>query len=207
MYGTRRIILIVLALIAAFLLFMMVSFYLYPVFNPDAEIESTRIEMPRPSKGYYEFDYVRFGPAAVMSLQEEIEQLEEQIASRQDKDDRDIQVIDSLQRETDRKDRRIARLEAQLQNGQQDNADRFAFGGGFGGGTSASNGLEGDGRLAAIAKSLMTLDEEELGPIVNRLTDSQLEELYTNSSNIRRSKLMRSLDPGKAATLLRRVMK
>jgi hypothetical protein len=206
MYGTRRIILIVLALLAAFLLFMTISFYLYPVINPDADTESARIEMPRSSKGYYEFDYVRFGPAAVMKLQEEIERLEEQIASRQEKDDRDIEVIDSLQQVNDRKDRRIARLEAQMQRGQQDNGDRFAFGGGFGGGSSASNGLEGDGRVAAIAKSLLTLDEEELGPIVNRLTDSQLEELYTSSSNIRRSKLMRSLDPGKAATLLRRVM-
>lgn len=205
MYGTRRIILIALALIAAFLLFMMLSFYLYPVFNPDAAGESVRIEVPRASKGYYEFDYVRFGPGAVLKLQDEIERLEEQIASRENKDDRDIEVIDSLQQVTQRKDQRIARLEAQLQQGQQDNANRFAFGGGFNGGSS--EGLEGDGRIATIAKSLLTLDEEQLGPILNRLPDDQLVELYKSSSNIRRSKLMSSLDPGKAATLLRRVMR
>jgi hypothetical protein len=206
MYGTRRVILIVLALIAAFLLFMTLSFYLYPVFNPDAAGESMRIEVPRSSKGYYEFDYVRFGPGAVMKLQDEIDRLEEQIASRQNKDDRDIQVIDSLQQETQRKDQRIARLEAQLQRGQQDNSlSPFGSGGGFSGGSSG--GLEGDGKIAAIAKSLLTLDEEQLGPILNRLPDDQLVELYRSSSNIRRSKLMSSLDPAKASTLLRRVMR
>lgn len=154
-------------------------------------MESATISAPRASKGFYEFDYVRFGPAAVKKLQNEVDALEEQLAKRQTNQERRLFVIDSLRRETEEKDETIARLEEQL---QQDEA--------------WAQGLDGNGggKLAAIAQSLMVLDEEELGPILNRLSDSQLVELYKASNRIRRAKLMRSLDPGKAATLLRRVM-
>lgn len=208
MYGRGRIILMILGFIVAFFLFLVLSFYLYPVFNSGSG-QQAAVQVPEDGPGYYEFDYIKFGPAAVRELQSRIEELEDQLASVDQGENNQLATIDSLHRVTVRKDQRIAELEAQLEGASQGGGanTRFASSGGslFGGGSSGSS-LEGDQKLLNISKSLLNLDEDELGPILNRLSDAQLVKLYENSSNIRRAKLMRSLDPGKAALLLRRVM-
>ena len=209
MYGRGRLILMILGFIVAFFLFLVLSFYLYPVFNPDAGDQAAAMEVPKDGPGYYEFDYIKFGPSAVRDLKDRIEELEEQLASVDVGETGELATIDSLHRVTIQKDQRIAELEAQLEQSSQTggNNTRYASSGGslFGGGSSG-NSLEGDQKMQTISKSLLNLDEDELGPILNRLSDAQLVKLYENSSNIRRAKLMRSLDPGKAALLLRRVM-
>jgi len=207
MYGRGRIILMILGFIVAFFLFLVLSFYLYPVFNSNTG-QQAAVEVPEDGPGYYEFDYIKFGPAAVRELQARIEELEEELAGVDRGENDQLATIDSLHRVTVRKDQRIAELEARLEGTEQGGANtRFASSGGslFGSGSS-DNSLEGDQKLQNISKSLLNLDEDELGPILNRLSDAQLVKLYENSSNIRRAKLMRSLDPGKAALLLRRVM-
>lgn len=60
--------------------------------------------------------------------------------------------------------------------------------------------------LEEISKSLLRMDEEALAPILDLLDDDQLVRLYKSSSNMQRQKLLQSLEPKKAADLLKKVM-
>ncbi|MEX2600513.1 MAG: hypothetical protein WD355_02615 [Balneolaceae bacterium] len=55
-------------------------------------------------------------------------------------------------------------------------------------------------------KSLLNLDEEELAPIVSQMSTQQLIRLYNGGGTIQREKLLRSLNPEKAAELMSEVM-
>jgi hypothetical protein len=55
-------------------------------------------------------------------------------------------------------------------------------------------------------KSLLNLDEEDLTPIANQMTQQELVKIYSNSGNIQREKLLRSLSPERAAELMQEIM-
>lgn len=55
-------------------------------------------------------------------------------------------------------------------------------------------------------KSLLNLDEEELAPIVNQMSNMQLVRLYKGGGNIQREKLLRSLESERAAELMTEIM-
>lgn len=60
--------------------------------------------------------------------------------------------------------------------------------------------------FADRVKSLLNLDEEELAPILSRLNNDQLIKLYRSAGNIQREKLLRSLNPDRAARLMESIM-
>lgn len=60
--------------------------------------------------------------------------------------------------------------------------------------------------FADRVKSLLNLDEEELGPILSKLNNDQLTRLYRSAGNIQREKLLRSLNPDRAAKLMESIM-
>lgn len=55
-------------------------------------------------------------------------------------------------------------------------------------------------------KSLLNLDEEELTPIANQMSQQELVRIYSSSGNIQREKLLRSLSPERAAKLMKEIM-
>lgn len=55
-------------------------------------------------------------------------------------------------------------------------------------------------------KSLLNLDEEDLEPIANQMSQNDLVRIYRNSGNIQREKLLRSLSSERAADLMKEVM-
>ena len=55
-------------------------------------------------------------------------------------------------------------------------------------------------------KSLLNLDEEDLTPIANQMTQEELVRIYSSSGNIQREKLLRSLSPERAAKLMQEIM-
>ena len=59
-----------------------------------------------------------------------------------------------------------------------------------------------EANIAEKIKSLLNLDEEQLAPIVNELSDRQLMRLYEGSGTMQRRKLLRSLEPKRAAKLM-----
>lgn len=60
--------------------------------------------------------------------------------------------------------------------------------------------------FAERVKSLLNLDEEELTPIANQMSQQELVRIYSNSGNIQREKLLRSLSPERAAKLMKEIM-
>lgn len=60
--------------------------------------------------------------------------------------------------------------------------------------------------FADRVKSLLNLEEEELTPILSRLNNDQLTRLYRSAGNIQREKLLRSLNPDRAARLMETIM-
>ena len=175
-------------LIAAFLLFMTLSFYLYPYFSqPEEEELPGEFELG----DLYEYDYEEFGPGAVADLLEQIDELEQELAELRAKEEQDMATIDSLYAVTRDQESELERLQAIAEGPQQEGA--------------ATPERDMNARLQEVAGNLLRLNEEELGPIVNRLSDNQLMVLYDNSSNIQRQQLLRALEPAKAATLINRV--
>ena len=181
MYG-RRLFLVIMALIGAFILFLVLAFYLYPIINPEAAYGTYETYINDDLRNFTQQDYD--------NAKAELERLKAQLAGMQGKEVQDQAVIDSLYQLSQDQEMQIVALEGRI-NGltrQQASIQR----------TQDS--------VAVVARSLLNLDEDELGPIVNRLSDKLLVDLYQSSRTIQREKLLRSLEPGKAATLLRRVM-
>ncbi len=183
----RRLLLWLVILIGAFLLFMVISFYLYPVFNqPDDELPG-EFDLG----DFYEYDYEEFGPQAVSDLLGQISELEDELEEIRDKEKQDVTTIDSLYAVN-------RELEDEL---RQTQAIAEANGGIDGNGNGPQ---QLDAQLEEVASNLLVLNEEELAPIVNRLSDNMLLELYENSSGMQRQQLLRALEPAKAATLINR---
>lgn len=55
-------------------------------------------------------------------------------------------------------------------------------------------------------KSFLSLDDENLAPIINEMSDEQLVRLYRGGSSLQRKKLLRSLESKRAAKLMTEVM-
>lgn len=63
-----------------------------------------------------------------------------------------------------------------------------------------------DEEFAQLVKSLLNLEEDDLGPILSQLTNQQLVRLYKNGGNIQREKILRALKSEKAARLMTEIM-
>lgn len=55
-------------------------------------------------------------------------------------------------------------------------------------------------------KSFLSLDDENLAPIINQMSDDQLVRLYRGGSSLHRKKLLRTLESKRAAQLITEVM-
>ena len=66
--------------------------------------------------------------------------------------------------------------------------------------------VEPEEEFAERVKSLLNLDEEDLTPIANQMTQQELVKIYSNSGNIQREKLLRSLSPERATKLMQEIM-
>ncbi len=72
--------------------------------------------------------------------------------------------------------------------------------------TARQDGFVMDEEFGERVKSLLNLDEEELAPIVRELDQEKLIRLYQSGGTIQREKLLRSLEPARAAALMSEVM-
>ncbi|MEQ8525943.1 hypothetical protein [Gracilimonas sp.] len=60
--------------------------------------------------------------------------------------------------------------------------------------------------FAQRVKSLLNLEEDDLAPILERMTNEQLVRLYNGGGTIQREKILRSLNSDKAAKLMTEIM-
>ncbi|HKJ46943.1 MAG TPA: hypothetical protein VJ991_14015 [Balneolales bacterium] len=174
--NTKKIIIYIVALIGAFLISLVASFYIYPLVHPNAVPKKSNLPTMQLS-----------GKASQKSSSEIIKDLRVKIGGMDHKIDslttqrkKDKATIDSLKNIVESK----VKLIAQLQHASLTKKENAKF----------------------IAKSLLNLDEERLSPIVNKLNNKQLMALYNTASNMQRQKLLQSLTPDKAADIVKKVM-
>ncbi|MCG8372967.1 MAG: hypothetical protein MI700_05520 [Balneolales bacterium] len=55
-------------------------------------------------------------------------------------------------------------------------------------------------------KSLLNLDEKEMAPILSKMTNEQLVQIYSEAGNTQREKILRSLSADRAARLITEIM-
>lgn len=60
--------------------------------------------------------------------------------------------------------------------------------------------------FAENVKSLLDLDVEELSPILNKMEDEKLEQIFKAGSGLQRKKLLRSMESDRAAKLMTEVL-
>lgn len=194
--------------LGSFLMLLAIMYLIYPYLHPEQaeEVASEYSELSGNS-----FEAESYSPEAVDALNRQITNLQTTIDSLNSRNSNYEQAIDSLEG-------RVGELTATLeeQNTQQTELAE-----------ATSPGEEGDPvdldsgdprqvseqvteasreELEAISKSLLRMDEDALSPIVNLLEDEQLISIYNSGSSLQREKLLRALEPEKAAEILKKVM-
>lgn len=209
--------------LVSFLVMLGAMYAIYPFLHPqEAEQADTQVE----DTTGREYDPEYYTPDQVSELNSQITSLQDSLQAVRSGSTRYEATIDSLEGliaklqtaadaqeegEPDSEPEKTARPTAQntgggLQNavgqntGMQDNPFASAAGPREAQTDSQSADLE------EISKSLLRMDEEALAPILDLLDDDQLVQLYKSSSNMQRQKLLQSLEPKKAADLLKKVM-
>lgn len=164
--------------IGSFAVLVMVMYFLYPYLNPEkAEQAKEPADMQE-----VRFDPSKYGPKAVESLNKQIENLQLAVDSLISREANYFAQIDSL-------NGRIVEVQQEKEKALAELPEKLA-----------NKSREG------VSKSLLTLDEEALAPIVNLLEERQLVNLYNSASNMQKSKLLRTLKPETAAKILKEVM-
>lgn len=191
MMDARRIIFMILGAIVAFILFLAIAFYLFPVINPEAEFEGGTLG----TIGYNAVDFAEFGPQAVAALKNRISELERQVDEATRKNLDYAEQVDGLTAQ-------LATLESQVGTAGMFAAEIDESGlqetqGGF----SVS-----PDSVIKIVKALFALDDEEISPILAGLSDSQLADIYQQGTNRQREQLLRSLPPNRASSILKRII-
>lgn len=168
--------------LASFIVMMVVMYFLYPYLNPEKkkELEQKNPEVEQAAR----FDPMKYGPKAVDSLNTQVHSLKQIVDSLKTLETTYISQLDSLEEHI-----------AQIQEEEEEEINSKELPEEI----TAEN-------LEDVSKSLLNLDEDALSPIVNLLEDKQLVGLYNSANNMQRAKLLRSLKPDKAATILKKVM-
>lgn len=165
------------ASLGSFAVLLAVMYLAYPYLNPEKSKKVTTVEH---TKEDFRFDPAKYGPKAVESLNKQVKNLQLTIDSLKGTEDKYIRQIDSLQNHIE---------QLKLEQKQAEKTKKITA-----------------KKLNNVSKSLLKLGENALAPIVNLLDNEQLVMLYKEASNIQRAKLLRSLKPDKAASILKQVM-
>lgn len=135
----------------------------------------------------------------------EFESLDDRIRSFYEKEEKLEGKLDSLMALNDELRSEIEELKQsneEMSSGSGDGAEEVAaeFV------TAADEGSKNREDFSERVKSLLNLDEEDLGPIVNQLSNEQLVQLYYGAGSIQREKLLRSLKSERAAEIMKKIM-
>lgn len=190
-----------LLLLGPFVISLVALFFLYPHLHEDRYREvAERIEDER-EEAAPEFDpgMDQFG-GQYMSLSDRLDRYEAE-------EERMTRLIDSLQIVNEELLAEIEELREAAEEAEEwadfdpENPEEFVAAA-----EEVADRVEMDEEVAERVKSLLNLDEEELGPIVNQLSNDHLVRLYVGGGNIQREKLLRSLNPERAAEIMKKIM-
>lgn len=165
--------------LGSFLVVLVAMYFLYSYINPQ---QKESIETETTNMEETGFNPEKYSPKAVESLNKQVENLQQIIDSIKTVETDYINRIDSLQEHIN-----------QVEQDKEETTDKVPE-------------AEMPENMEDVSRSLLNLDEDSLAPIVNLLDNEQLVGLYNSASNMQRAKLLRSLKPDKAATILKEVM-
>ncbi|HKI45650.1 MAG TPA: hypothetical protein VKA08_10000 [Balneolales bacterium] len=142
------------------------------------------------------YDYTKFSPLKFDTLTTEVSKLKKQIQLYKSVPDKNKLLIDSLVKVRKLQKKVITQLRDSLDlQKKQLIADRK---------TKTKQKVTGL-QYSDVGKSLLSMDPSALAPILKKLNDNMLVGLYRDGSNMQREKLLQSLDPNRAAELLKKV--
>jgi Mg/Co/Ni transporter MgtE len=172
--------------IGLFVILLILTYFLYPYLNPDKADKVRKQVKSKVKTANFEpnlsgLQNKNHPAVGVDSLSKLIMNQRAKIDSLKKKDKHRKQVIDSLTQ--------ALKNEKELMKKIAEKQQHLAV------------------SVKKASKSLLQLDDKELAPIVNLLNQSQLMNLYENSGSRQREKLLRTLEPKKAAAILKEVMK
>ncbi|MDR8394252.1 hypothetical protein NC796_24095 [Aliifodinibius sp. S!AR15-10] len=140
----------------------------------------------------------------------DFESLVEQVKDLQAGNNRLQNLVDSLRATNEELENKLEEqkklIEQQEQAGTESLAGAQAQAQGDAGDAENAEDIPEDENFADRVKSLLSLDDESLTPIVSELSDEQLLRLYESGGTIQRKKLLRTLEPKRAAQLMEEVM-
>lgn len=197
-------------ILISFLVITVAMFFLYPYINEDnyEKIQAERLEN---SASEPTGNRVQTGEESNLTGGGQFTYLQNEIRRLRQGDFGWEEEIDSLKEAnrliTMERDSVLAELQ-DLKERLENEPERFAENVGQAAGNpemvAASD--EATEEFSERVKSLLNLDEEELEPIANQMTQNELVKIFKNSSNMQREKLLRSLSPERAAKLMREIM-
>lgn len=194
----------------SFLVLLGIMYMIYPYLHPE-KVEKVQSDYSALSGS--RFDMERYSPEAVDALNQQITSLQETIDSLSSRKNEYVSTIDSLQLV-------VTEITDSLEETRASRASLAeatpveSAGPESGGDIESRDPAEireevskaSGEKLQEISKSLLRLDEDALAPIVNLLGDDQLISIYKSGSSLQRQKLLQSLEPKKAAEILKKVM-
>ena len=170
------------------------AYFLYPYFN-EKEYEAIAEKYERRNEPVAQVEDMEIG--------KDFQTLVEQVKLLKTANEELNSMVDTLQKKNEELTEKLKTNEEQSAGGEENSAIEQADSMQT---TTVSNEGIPQEEFGERIKSLLNLDNEDLTPIVNEMTDGQLVRLYKGGSSIQRKKLLRSLDPKRAAKLMTKVM-
>ena len=181
-------------IIGPLLVMAIAAYFLYPYFN-EKEYEAIAEKYDRRDEPVAQVESMKIG--------KDFQTLVEQVKLLKTANEELNSTIDTLQKRNEVLAEKLKTHENKSTNEQDSSvvepADSMQA-------TTVSKQTLAQEKFGERIKSLLNLDNEDLTPIVNEMTDRQLVQLYNGGSSIQRKKLLRSLDPKRAAKLMTEVM-
>lgn len=183
--------------IVGFIILLAGTYFLYPYLQPEKAAQARKLVPVEHLPPVY--DYTKYNPFKIDTLNAEVAQLEKQIQKYKSAPARYKSLNDSLIRAGKIRLQQIMNLQDSLTVQKKLLAD-------------VKEKMKGKDKqqtagvkLNDVTKSLLGMDEKSLAPILQKLNDNMLVGLYRDGSNMQRQKLLQSLNPDRAAELLKKV--
>lgn len=179
--------------IVGFIVLFAGTYMLYPTLQPEkaSQVQQAMEDSLLPPI----YDYTKFSPLKLDTLKTEVTELQNRVEQYRSAPQKNKLLVDSLLKVGKQQKRIITRLRDSLSIQRKMLATKKKQE------KKARAGMQ----FSEVSKSLLSMDQNALAPILKKLNDNMLVGLYRDGSNMQREKLLQSLDPDRAAKLLKKV--
>ncbi len=179
--------------VVGFIVLFAGMYLVYPYLQPEKAAKAQEAVQSEQLPPIY--DYTTFSPLKIDTLNTIIARLKKEIRAHKSAPDKYKVLSDSLVKVSKQQKQLIGRLRDSLDVQEKAIAAQLKKN------KPKSKGIQ----FSEVTKSLLSMDEKSLSPILKKLNDNMLVGLYRDGSNMQREKLLRSLNPDRAAQLLKKV--